>query len=375
MLHRCWRQYRPTTIPHRSPAIHRIDDRETPIMNKKALVSLAVASLVIGAASASAQQETEIRWGTSAVGSAGHRALTSLATLLNEKMDGYQVIVQPTPGAIVSVKGYATGEFDGYYGADIAFYELANNISRFEGFQENVEKEPVQSFWAYTVEVGLGVHASESENFDQWSDLSGQRVFTGPRPWDTRAQIERALAVLGVEHEYVEVDLSTVGSQLDSGQITGIGIYANAEATTAPWIIETSLMTDWVLLNPSEEELARLHEAGFSSIELTNPAEVFQRADPGAEKAILLPFYYGFHVGLEMPEDDVYRMLQIIDENAAELASADATFAQIAEDMAGMQVRGVESSADLVPIHPGLARYMREKGVWNQKWDSQVATP
>ena len=138
------------------------------------------------------------------------------------------------------------------------------------------------------------------------------------------------------------------GLPAESGQITGLGIYTNAEATTAPWIIETSLMTDWVILNPSEEELARLHAAGFRSTEVTNPAEVFQE-DSGAEKAILLPFHYGFHVGLEVPEEDVYRMFQIIEENAAELAKADAGFAQIAEDMAGMQVRGVEAAGDLVP--------------------------
>jgi TRAP-type uncharacterized transport system substrate-binding protein len=353
--------------------IRRLDSRESPIMNKKVLVSLAVALPVIGATSASAQEVTEIPWGTSAVGSSGHRALTSLANLLNEKMEGYRVVVQPTPGAIVSVKGYATGEFDGYYGSDIAFYELANNISRFEGFQESIERQPVQSFWAFTVEVGLGVHTSQRESFDQWADLSGQPVFTGPRPWDTRAQIERALATLGVEHEYVEVDLSTAGSLLESGQLSGIGIYANAETTTAPWIIEASLMTDWVVLNPTEEELGRLHEAGFTSVEVANPAEVFQKEDSGSGKAILLPFYYGFHVGLDVPEEDVLRMLQVIEENAAELAQADAAFAQIAEDMAGMQVRGVESAADLVPIHPGLAAYMREKGVWKPEWDSRIA--
>jgi hypothetical protein len=273
----------------------------------------------------------------------------------------------------VSVKGFATGEFEGYYGSDIAFYELANNISRFEGFQENIEVQPVQSFWAFTVEVGLGVHVSQRENIDEWADLSGQRVFTGPRPWDTRAQIERALQALGIEHEYVDVDLSTAGSLLESGQIAGLGIYTNAEATTAPWIIETSLMTDWAILNPSEEELGRLHEAGFTSTEVTNAAEVFQEESEAA-KAILLPFHYGFHVGLAVPEEDVYRMLQIIEENAAELAQADAGFAQIAEDMPGMQVRGVEAAGDLVPVHPGLARYMREKGVWNAAWDSRIAT-
>jgi hypothetical protein len=214
---------------------------------------------------------------------------------------------------------------------------------------------------------------SQRENFDEWGDLSGQPVFTGPRPWDTRAQIERALQALGIEHEYVDVDLSTAGSLLESGQIAGLGIYTNAEATTAPWIIETSLMTDWAILNPSEEELGRLHEAGFTSTEVTNAAEVFQEESEAA-KAILLPFHYGFHVGLAVPEEDVYRMLQIIEENAAELAQADAGFAQIAEDMPGMQVRGVEAAGDLVPVHPGLARYMREKGVWNAAWDSRIAT-
>jgi len=343
-------------------------------MNKKVFVSSVVALLAMGATAASAQEVKELRWGTSAVGSSGHRALTALANLLNEKMDGYRITVLPTPGAIVSVKGFATGELEGNYGSDIAFYELANNTARFEGFQESVEVQPVQSFWAFTVEVGLGVHASQRENFDEWADLAGQRVFTGPRPWDTRAQVERGLEALGVEHEYVEVDLSTAGSLLESGQIAGFLIYTNAEATTAPWIIEAGLTTDWEILNPSEEELARLKEAGFVVTEVENPAEVFQEDKLQADKAILLPFYYGFHVGLDVPEEDVYRMLQVIEENAAELAQADAGFAQIAADMPGMQVRGVEAAGDLVPIHPGLARYMREKGVWNAEWDSRIAT-
>ena len=35
--------------------------------------------------------------------------------------------------------------------------------------------------------------------------------------------------------------------------------------------------------------------------------------------------------------------------------------------------KGVESAASLLPIHPGLARYMREKRVWDAKWDSRIA--
>src|SRR5918994_564683 len=80
-------------------------------------------------------QVKEIPWGTSSVGSAGHKALVILADVLNCDMPKYRITVQPTPGAIVTVKGYATGQFEGYYGADIAFFELANDIKRFKGFK------------------------------------------------------------------------------------------------------------------------------------------------------------------------------------------------------------------------------------------------
>jgi TRAP-type uncharacterized transport system substrate-binding protein len=41
--------------------------------------------------------------------------------------------------------------------------------------------------------------------------------------------------------------------------------------------------------------------------------------------------------------------------------------------MPAMQKKGVQSSIDLVPVHPGLAKYMRERGVWDAKWDSRIA--
>lgn len=340
-------------------------------MLKTTLSALAIGTVMGFTTAASAQQVTEIPWGTSAVGSSGHRALVQLATVLNREMKDYRITAQPTPGAIVSVKGYATGQFLGYYGADIAFYELANDINRFKGFKAQMQRQPVQSFWTFTVEVGAAIHARHRDTIKQWRDLSGKRYFTGPLPWDVRAHLERALSTLGVKHDYVEVDLSTVASVLDADRIAGFIIYTNAEATTAPWITEASLGADWAALNPSAEELAELKKAGFAAVELD--PKVFKR-DVHVDKITLLPFHYGFHVGLEVPEEDVYRMLVTIEKNAEELAKLDGGFAQIKADMPGMQRRGVAASVDLVPVHPGLAKYMRERGVWDSAWDSRVAT-
>ncbi len=170
-------------------------------MFKRALVLL-VAGLIAAWGVSAWSQVKEIPWGTAAVGSSGHKALVVLAEMLNREMPKYRVTVQPTPGAIVTIKGYATGQFEGYYGADIAFYELANDVNRFRGFKQSMKRQPVQSFWTYTVEVGTAVHSRDRAKFKGWSDLNGKAVFTGPLPWDVRAHLERAYGALGVKHQY-----------------------------------------------------------------------------------------------------------------------------------------------------------------------------
>jgi TRAP transporter TAXI family solute receptor len=339
-------------------------------MLKKVFAGFVAAALSLGAATVASAQDKEIRWGTSSVGSSGHRFLVNLAEMLNKEWKGYNVTVQPTPGAIISVKGFATEKFEGFYGADIAFYEYANGLNRFKGFKENAKREPLQSMWTYTVEVGFGIHKRDKDKIRQWRDLAGKKTFTGPRPWDTRAQTERGLAALGIEHDYVEVDLGTAGSLIESGRLDAFVVYTNAESATAPWITEASLATDWIALNPSAEEIAMLKKKGIAT---TSVKPTMFKKDIGVDEIILLPFYYGFHVGLDVPADDVYRLLTIVEKNAPALTKADKGFAQIANDMVDMQRRGIESAVDLVQIHPGLAKYMKEKGAWDSNWDKRVA--
>ena len=337
-------------------------------MLKRVLTTAAVAALLGMSSAASAQQD--IRWGTPPVGTSGHKAMVGLANVLNKEMPQYRISVLPTSGAITTVKGYATKELDGYYGSDIAYRELATDTNRFKGFKEKIQRMPTQSFWSNTIEVGLAVHVRNKDKIKKWGDLNGKKVFTGPLPFDTRAQTERALNALGVKFTYVAVDLATVGSQLESGALDAMSIYTGSESAPPPWLAEASRAAEWVALNPSADEIAELKKKGLSIVEVD--PKVFSR-NVHVDKVIEMPFFYGFGVGLEVPEADAYKMLTIIEKNGADLAKVDPTFSQIAKDMKGFQKRGVESSWDLVPIHPGLAKWMREKGVWDAKWDSKVA--
>jgi TRAP-type uncharacterized transport system substrate-binding protein len=237
-------------------------------MLKRMLAPLVVISLLVAASVPAWSEVKDIRWGTGPVGSAGHKALVVLADLLTREMSNYRITVLPTPGAVTTIKGFATGEFDGYYGSDIAFHELASNSGRFQGFKPLIKRAPVQSFWTFTLEPGLAIKASNKDKIKSWADLAGKRVFTGPLPFDTRAQLERALSALGVKIDYVQVDLSTAGSQLDSGAIDAMCVYTSAEASLPPWLTEASLATDWAVLNPSAQEITTLKSKGFQVTEL-----------------------------------------------------------------------------------------------------------
>ena len=118
--------------------------------------------------------------------------------------------------------------------------------------------------------------------------------------------------------------------------------------------------------------LAKLKAAGFATEEV-DPANFHKKADY-VKKVTLLPFYWGFDLGMNVSTDEMYKMLTIIDQHADELAKSDPSFKQIGGgQMAAFQKQALESTYTLVPIHPGLAKYLKAKDQWDSKFDSHVA--
>ena len=329
---------------------------------------------LIGLSSSTAWSEPkDIRWGTGPVGSVGHKALVVLADLLNKEMPNYRITVLPMPGAVMTVKGFATSEIDAFYGSDDSLREFATDSGRFKDFKSHVKREPVQSMWVYTLDCGLAIKASNADKIKTWTDLSGKRVYTGPLSFDTRLHLENAMAALDVKHTYTQVDLSAAGSQLDAGSIDAMLVYFTGGVVPAPWLSQASLAVNWAGLNPSPDELATLKAKKFAVLDVD--AAKISKNDIHVKKLTLLPFYWGFDIGMNMSADDVYKMLTIVDKHADELAKLDGDFAEIAGGkLAAFQKHALEQTWDLVPIHPGLAKFLKEKGMWDAKWDAKVAT-
>jgi uncharacterized protein len=314
----------------------------------------------------------DIKWGTGPVGSSGGKALVVLGNLLNKEMPEIRISVLPYPGAVGTVKDFALGNIDGYYGSDVALKEFAADNGRFKGFKAKVKVQPVQSLWCYTLDVGLAIKAANRDKIKSWADLTGKQVYTGPLPFDTRKHLENAMHDVGVKHIYKQVDLSTAGSQLDAGSIDAMIIYAAGGKTPPPWIAEASLAVDWAALNPNAKETAKLKADGYAVVQV--PPANFHKKELYVKNVTLLPFYWGFDIGNKLSTDEMYKMLTIIEKHADELGKLDPSFREISGGhMAAFEKQALESTWKLVPIHPGLKKYLESKGMWDKKWDSNVA--
>jgi TRAP-type uncharacterized transport system substrate-binding protein len=80
-----------------------------------------------------------------------------------------------------------------------------------------------------------------------------------------------------------------------------------------------------------------------------------------------VPILFGYNMRADMPEDVVYKMVSAFHKNREALAKEDPGFTPMAKDFVGMQVNGINANPD-VPVHAGLAKFLKEQKAWNDKW-------
>ncbi len=117
-------------------------------------------------------------------------------------------------------------------------------------------------------------------------------------------------------------------------------------------------------MNPCPDEIEKLKAAGLSISPVDS--KVFTK-DVGAEQILGVPILFGYNVRADMPEDVVYKMVSAFYENREDLAKAEPGFTPLANDFIGMQVNGIKSAPN-VPVHPGLAKFLKEHNAWDDSW-------
>ena len=316
---------------------------------------------------AQVKQKQVIRWGSSQAGSSAYVVLYGVAKIVNDALPDIYIEAVPAGGSIASQRMMGKGELEGAYSGAWNFTDMYINRGPYEKAPYPADApKPYQTWYCYLAKQYV-VTKAERNDIKSWRDLAGKTIFAGP-PGSSVYEVPRAaLTALGVwsKLKAVNIPFTSAADALKMGTIDAIVGYANGDVLI-PWMaeVDTRVKLKIVALSPAEFEVVK-KVSGYSTPQL-DTKKVFSQ-DMGVPKVNAIADYYGFHIGNKLSPEAAYRVFKVLIEKAGEVAKVHATLKVYAEDPLGMQVDAISSIPD-IPVHPGVARYLKEKGVWKDSF-------
>jgi TRAP transporter TAXI family solute receptor len=342
-------------------------------MTRRNLAYVSAASVLAVAAAmtlstvqpADAQQRKSLRWTTSAVGSYGYTVAASMAKIAEQALGGeYTVTVQPYTSPTVAMKAVMNGEGEIAYTADVGMTQFHDRVGGFKDYKPT-KPEIAHTWYAYPMESMMATSAKNADKFKCWKDFSGKPVFFTTAGFMNWLNMQRSFKALGYDFKHVQIDLKSNGDALDAGTIVGSVAYTTGGRQLAPYWKETEIRMDIKVVNPCPDEAAKLKAAGLGIADV-DPKGAFTK-DVGPKVLQGVPILFGYNARLDMPEDMVYKLVKAFYDKKDELAKTDPGFGMMAKDFIGMQKQGINANPQ-VPVHPGLAKFLKEHKAWDDKW-------
>ena len=314
---------------------------------------------------ACAAERKSIRWATSSTGSYGYKVAAQMTKVLEDALGGeYTVTVNPYPSTTAAMKATMDGNGEIGYTADVGMTEVYEGTGGFKNYTP-AKAKMVHAWYAYPMESFMAVYAPKAGQFKSWGDFSGKPVFFTPAGFMNWLNFQRIFKVLGYQFKHLQIGEPAQGDALQAGTIAGACAYTTAGRSLASYWRETELRIDIKVINPSPEEVKKLTAAGLAPVEI-DPKKAFSK-DVGVQTILGVPILFGYNVCPDMPGDVIYKMLGKFYAERESLAKADPGFTPMARDFVGMQVNGINANP-AIPVHAGLAKFLKEKKAWNDKW-------
>lgn len=255
---------------------------------------------------------------------------------------------------------------------------------------------PVHTLALYPVAMCIATTPELKDKFGikTWRDLDGKYILmlpgsSGVSPeWRETAYwlMRDAFKILGIElrmlglggpppkpgedpvREYADMvaDILRRGKTAGTENVVAVEIPIGA-GELSPVVLEILTRMDLVIINPSPEDAEKIIKAGLpfdwvpvTAVNWTKPV--------GVDRMFCLRGWAGLATSPDvLPEDFVYKMLKHLIANRDKLLEQHKYFKEFAKDPIGVQVKAI-SSAPHVPVHPGLAKLLKEYGVWRPEW-------
>jgi TRAP transporter TAXI family solute receptor len=326
----------------------------------------AVAALTLATAQpADAQQRKSLRWTTSQVGTYGYTVAAAMAKIAEQALGGeYTVTVQPYANPTVAMKAVMNGEGEIAYTADVGTTQFSERVGGFKDYKP-VKPELVHTWYAYPMESMMATTVKNAPNMKCWKDFSGKPVFFTPAGFMNWLNFQRIFKALNYDFKHVQLDLKANGDALEAGTVVGSVAYTTSGAQLASYWKETEIRMDVRVVNPCDDEIAKLKAAGLAVVDVDPKGAFSKNVGPSMLKGV--PILFGYNARADLPEEVAYKLIKTFYEKKDELAKIDSGFSTMAKDFVGMLVQCINANPQ-VPVHPGLAKFLKEHKAWNDKW-------
>jgi len=300
----------------------------------------------VGEVADPAEETYDLIWaGTSA--SSGYYALNvALCNIINSYVDGVTVTLMETGGTVDDYKLMRSGEASFAQTSAPNEYCLQNNVGVYEDFGYTDSYDlcffvPQAAYFVVAEESGL-------QSLDE---LAGQKFNAGLAGSAIESEVMNIFGEIGIEPDWYPASTADAVDAICNRQITGF-CKTGTTLSTDSTIANVMSSIDIEVLGFTQEQADAVHEKfpyfGFDTVS----GDLF-----GLDHDILTYCAnFGFSVSKDLPEDVVYKIIKAFDEHLDEIAAA---YPGITDDPVALTASPVDSSL----IHPGVIKYMEEKGI------------
>ncbi len=210
-----------------------------------------------------------------------------------------------------------------------------------------------------------------SSEIENWEDLRGKRLFPIQEGFGNYEALKAGLKAAEVWEDIIEVQMNfwEAPEAFLAGEMDACGAYIMGGVLPA-WDQEIDQQMEIRVISPTEKHIQLMEERLTSYLPGTFTSHIpLQQAwqqDVGRDEVAVPGFTFGLHAGQHVPEDTVYQFVSSFFQLAPELRDifpGYETFYSRGEEINLLRARSIPQ----IPLHPGMASYMKEKGFWDDR--------
>ena len=335
------------------------------------ILNLVLVATMLMSSVASATPIREVRMAAGREGTNIHASMLGIVSVVNPILEpkGIRLVPTTTAGSTASIRMLNRGEVDFAFAGTTDMLEAHSQTGAFA--TSNLRILPLQGIFYANINALPAVRPdSPIQNF---SDMVGKRFF----PFDAASsvfQIYRAMfTALGTwdQMEIRQLDAMEVSDALTMGTLDVVGTHATSNGLAAvAWVRNFDAVSDIRFLEPTEEEREILSKIpGFTVQQIGNEWISERNRQFNPEKIWALAVHYAFFPSPTLPEDVVYEISKALLENSAYMVDITAMMRAFHNYGNPLEwtLNGIQEIYN-IPVHPGLARYLKSVGAWNDAW-------